>query len=255
MSLPSSSIAHLPEIPGTELSLACDVDAYDGPITGLVRRGAELWWFDWLDEDTTAPGQGALRRYSLHALPADLVPAAETWMAGHQAFAEEFRLVANQHVWPLTDAQRASLRARHVVSAAWEAHGNRRPRWEDLPPTAWFTESGQDFAAIRTFTLDEADAEAFPRWQREVAQALHAEDQAALDRLFPLRYGPSDPLDIYYVSQPGGRQPYSCRVWGREELVPCIVRDWRGQPLPEDFQMTSRHRVQCFDGLLTDSPP
>lgn len=242
MTLAPSSLEGLPQYPSSDLIVACDLDYYDGPITGLVRRGAELFWFSWHDrglpddEDSTVTP----RVFTLHALPAEAIPVAEAWVQRCQELSDECRLIANPHVWPISARQRAMQRPLSVVMAEMEAHHEVRPPWEDLPATAWFSEAGSSaFAAIQTYTLSHQQAADFERWQREVAQALMNEDQPALDGLFREPPVPGDPLDLYFV-----------RRRGVDAEGACIVRDWQGQPLSADFIMTARHRVQCLDGLI-----
>ena len=244
MPLQPSSLDGLPHYNPGDLTLACAIDYYDGPLNGLIRRGADLFWFDWHNLDAPADdgADDPARVFTLHALPAEAVPAAEAWMQRYQDIHDEYRLIATPHVWPISARQRATLRPLSHVEAEADTHSQLRPRWEDLPATAWFSEAGSStFAALQTFTLDHQQATDFERWQLDVAQALANEDQSALDRLFRDPPLPGDPLDIFFVRRPGAD-------------AACIVRDWRGQPLADDFVMTAKHRVQCFDALLPTPP-
>ena len=221
---------HLPCIPCAEVVLLCTVDIYDGPISGLVRHGGGISWFAWrFDDEEPSP-----RRYTLHALPADDIPAAEAWAARHDALSDEFQVAANPHIYPVSPRQRATMRSPERIQEDLDALDDQPTAWAGLPATAWFIEEGQTFAAIRTVTVPAVTAQRFDAWQRRLATALAAEDQAALDHLFAEEPLPGDPRDIHWVT-----------VAGRP-----VVRDWRGRPLPDDAVLTARHRVSNYDGLL-----
>jgi len=225
----------LPCIPGDELALLCTVDVYDGPISGLVRHGGGISWFAWLfDDEEPTP-----RRYVLHALPADAIPAAEAWAERYDALCDESQVAVNPHIYPVSPRQRATMRTPERIQEDLDALADLPAVWAGLPATAWFIEEGQagslrTFAAIRTFTVPAVTAQRLDAWQHQLARALAAEDQVALDRLFVDPPLPGDPLDIHWVTVAGSP----------------IVRDWRGRPLPDDFVLTARHHLSNYDGLL-----
>lgn len=244
----------LPRLEEADLALLCEVSRYDGPISGLIRHlpSQALYGFDWWhvareceDEDDDggkdereimqALGFDWGRLFLLRPVPVLEQGAVEAWVSRHEALGDEFQLVANPHVWPVSDWQRAQLRPLDLIQRDWQQHDEARPRWESQPATAWFVATGEAFAALQTFTLTADESAAFERWQHAVAAALGAQDQPALDRLFEHPPGPCMPEDLYCVRLPQGP----------------VVRDGRGQPLPPDFWMTARHRVQDFSALLS----
>lgn len=220
----------VPCLPCDELTILSVVDIYDGPISGIVRHQTGLYWFAW-DSDGDLPPP---RRYALHALSGMPAADVEAWAARHNALCGELRLVANPHVYPVSEWQRATMRSSTAIVADLEALDDLPLAWARLPVTAWFAEEGQAFAAIQTFTVDADAVAGIERWQHELADALAAEDQIALDRLFANPALPVDPLDIHWVT-----------VNDR-----AIVRDWQGQVLPPDFILTSGHRVSNYSHLI-----
>lgn len=223
-------LAGLPCVACAELELLCTVDIYDGPISGLVRHGGGMSWFAWLyDDEEPSP-----RRYSLHALPANDIPAAEAWAGRHNALRDELLVAANPHIYPVSARQRATMRSTERIEEDFAALADLPNAWAALPATAWFSEAGQAFAAIHTVTVPGLTAQALDAWQRRLAEALAAEDQAALDLLFADPPLPGDPLDIHWLT-----------VAGRP-----VVRDWLGRPLPDDAVLTARHHVSNYDGIL-----
>jgi len=254
----------LPRFDACDLTILCRIEYWDGPITGLIRRGTDLFWFDWTHNDDPEAETSPPRIFNLHLIPAGMVPIAQAWAQRNDELHDEFGLIANPHIRPMSVRQRATLRPSTEVEADWETHAQLRPHWEDLPVTAWFSEVGSDaFAAFQTFNLDPQRAKDFKQWQQDVARALAAEDQPALDHLFTDPPVPGEPLDIYFVLRPEPSEPtepddFACVASSFPSNGPlrgCIVRDWRGQPLSEDFLMTARHRVQCFDGLIHQDDP
>jgi hypothetical protein len=221
---------NLPCIPCSELVLLCTVDIYDGPISGLVRHGGGISWFAWrFDDERPSP-----RRYVLHALLADAIPAAEAWAERHDAWCDEFKVAANPHIYPVSPRQRATMRTPERIQEDLDALADLPATWAALPATAWFIEEGQTFAAIRTITVPGLTAQHLDDWRRRLAKALAAEDQVALDLLFADPLLPGDPLDIHWLT-----------VAGRP-----VVRDWRGRPLPDEVVLTARHHVSNYDGWL-----
>ena len=224
---------HLPNLPMADLELVCTVDIYDGAISGFVRHGANLAWFDWCPEPD---GDDDTRVYLLHGVPAAEMAAAEDWTRRHDALKGEYRLVANPHIYPISLRQAAGLRPLDLIQAEI-THHEQQNLWRHLPPTAWC--SGFGFPAISMFWLSAETSERFQAWQIDVARALSQRDQAELDRLFLAPPVATTPLDIFAV-----------RLAGDDDNRQVVVRDWSGQQLGEDFVLTGEHQVQWLDSLL-----
>ena len=97
---------HLPNLPMVDLELVCTVDIYDGAISGFVRHGANLAWFDWCPEPD---GDDDPRVCLLHGVPTAEMAAAEAWTRRHDALKGEHRLVADPHIYPISPRQAAGL--------------------------------------------------------------------------------------------------------------------------------------------------
>ena len=219
------------------------MDIYDGPISGLLVHDSEMYWFDWcmdsmiehLSKDSDFKKNG--RVFSLRQIGQEQIQPARKWSERYAELSAEMNLVSNPHIYPVSEWQKKQLRTSEEIQADIDKLHGVRDRWELLPISAWTTESGQQFAAINTFWLSKEDSEKFEQWQQDIALALSVEDQKSLDRLFL-----NPPIDlseneIYRFDLP-------------ERIV---LRDYRGQALPEKFLMTSRHAIQDYSHTLKKS--
>jgi len=228
----------LPEIKGPTKILVA-LDYYDGPISGFVDISNELYYFDWymeaLEDDDTANGP---RIFTLRKAPTDVQPILRIWCKRHEELISELSLLRNPHIFPISDWQKAQLPSPDYVEKILTEHDESMPQIKDLPIMGWMEEGTSEFAAIQVIHMTKEDSDYYQAWQIDVAHALRAEDQKSIDDLFSKR--PESVGDNYifkvYIDNGNG----SARA---------VLRDHKGQPLPPDFWMTSKHSTQDLTHL------
>lgn len=222
-----------------DIQILFTMDVYDGPISGVITHHDDLYWFEWCIDHVTQVERNTGRAYSLRKLTSEMTGPTKIWADRYQELLAEFQLVANPHIWPVSDWQQKQLKSLVEIEADMEKHNSNKLGWSELLITAWMSEIGPEFAGIQTFTLSEEDSKNFEQWQLDVADALRKEDQLALDKLFVHPIGPLDKRDIFRFDITKDGRPFY------------VLRDFRGRPLPQDFWMTSHYRIQNMTYILS----
>lgn len=227
------ALQNLPQIE-SDVQILFVADIYDGPIAGVIEHHEDFYWFEWCQDSIFQKDfeAGMGRIFSLRKLPPEQKEATRQWMKLYNELDAELSLVANPHIWPVSDWQKKKLRSLQDIESDMKKHDEKDLNARQHPITAWMSEMGQQFAAIQTFTLSNEDSKRFEQWQIDVANALGEEDQATLDQLFAKPPLTPNKWEIYRVDIIKDEKPF------------IVLRDFQGQPLAEDFWMTSRHRIQ-----------
>lgn len=227
------TIQNFPEIE-TGVKILFVADIYDGPISGVIEHLEDLYWYEWcqdsIDPKKTERGMG--RIFSLRLLPRELKTSIQEWSERYNELDKDLDLIANPHIWPVSEWQKSKLRSLEDIDSEIKEHQKKCIDGKQFPITAWMHEMGQQFSGFQTFTLSEEDSNKFQQWQVDVANALRGEDQSALDKLFLKPSGPQSKWDIYRADIIKNGKPF------------IVLRDYQGKSLPEDFWMTSCYSIQ-----------
>lgn len=111
------------------------------------------------------------RIYSLREVPSPQADQMRTWIKAHNNLASELRLVASPELYPLQEKQKKSLRTVEEVQRKLSSLGEPLLKIS-IPISAWFEESGRDFAGIHVISRTKETWEKIETWERHVAHAL-----------------------------------------------------------------------------------
>jgi hypothetical protein len=229
------SLKILPELT-EDRKIILELDYYDGPIGGVIKTKEDFYHFSWCMNGLKDDFLDGPRFFALRKIPKEIHADLLAWTEKENELSAEFSVVANPHIYPISDWQKSQMPSLEKLQSTIDEHGKLMPQLDHAPITAWMVETGNgQFASLSYVTVTKEESEYFEGWQKDVALALMAEDQLRLDELFkkkPLHL--TSERDIYRVNLPLDAN-------GKSRI---ILRDHLGQTLPANFWMTSFHSVQ-----------
>ena len=234
------SLAVLPML-DENLKLMYEAGRYDGPISGLVERTgnkSEIYWFNWCTE--SGHGNGS-RVYSLRAIPDEQHATVREWIRRYDQLNAELLVLSYSPLWPISEKQRSHMRSADDIQADLEKMYKALPL-EALNVhliTAWMPECMEELAAVQLVWMSHEDSARFQVWQKDVAMALSAEDQAKLNALFAAPAIDLTEFELFKVNLTDST--------GASRIVAC---DHLGQPPGESFWLTERHRINDLTHLV-----
>jgi hypothetical protein len=217
-------------------------DRYDGPISGVLELNGKLYWFDWCMESVgNERSYQEPRIFSLREVSKNEESDLKISIQKLNDLKAELRVVMNPDRYPVNELQKSKQRRIEEIETEIEKVEPELNKLKNIPISAWVDEGvcSSDFAAIQVIHMTKEDSDRYQQWQKDVADALLAEDQKSLNELFKIK----QPI------QKNEKVIYRVDKTSSDGKVKVILRDHQGQPLPADFWMTGSHDIQDLTHL------